>query len=227
MTANQAKNTTIYFVGTNYEVVSDNLYDFVMASAEMTTSPRGVENKMFIEPLETLTSISPYEKVDGWEFEVRMWQPGGRSRLVDTLETEEEADDFIFQRTEEFDFETDINRGDTSYFFTEYEAIKYAIELFSDLENVEPEVAASILSKMYRVAEFRADRKAHSLAKAKMEQDEREARWKAIAPAYAVLIEPMDGEKFSATASRLSAAIGDRIEKGLFFEAVKMVRHGK
>lgn len=95
------------------------LAEVVRLSAEETTSPRGVEPKLHIE-----------ERNDGWE--LRMWEIGGRSSLVEWCETEEEAERRWLELTYEYDYLND----DLYYQFWDSvgEAIAGYLDVYDDDE---------------------------------------------------------------------------------------------
>lgn len=109
--AQQALNTKIFVInGHKMEVEETTLYDHVVESAEETTSPRGVMTKLFVQE---------NEEESTWE--VRQWEPNGRSRVVDSYSTEEEARDEWYIRTYNYDFMPDDQR-DTRYWANKEEA---------------------------------------------------------------------------------------------------------
>lgn len=95
------------------------LAEVVRLSAEETTSPRGVEPKLHIE-----------ERNDGWE--LRTWEIGGRSLLVEWFETEEEAERRWLELTYEYDYlESDEC---CQWWSSEDEAIAYYLDAYDDDE---------------------------------------------------------------------------------------------
>lgn len=113
LSAQQARNTVI-FIFNNYtnKIEETTLYDHVIESAEETTSPRGVEHKMFIKEV---------EGEENFYYELREWMPNGKSRLLGTYDTEEAANDEWYTRTYNYDFMPDDQR-DTMYWNTREEA---------------------------------------------------------------------------------------------------------
>lgn len=120
ITATQAKATTIFYLTADNEIESDNLFDFVMESEEMTTSPRGVEGKVFVQ-----------ENEESQTWDLREWQPNGHSRAIETFDTEEEANDEHFDRIYKYDFLPDDQR-DIQYFITMQEAEEALADRLND-----------------------------------------------------------------------------------------------
>jgi hypothetical protein len=121
--AAEAKAKNI-FVIENDEVVQTNLYDFVMESAEETTSPRGVENKLHIDEAEVDANyeIGEEEIIDTvTEYRLMEWQANGKALHLAAFEKESEAQDALFTAIYKCDFLPDDQR-DTFYAFTKEEA---------------------------------------------------------------------------------------------------------
>lgn len=57
-----------------------------------------------------------------------------------------------------------------------------------------------------------------------MKQKEEANRIESVAKIYANMIEKVENEAFDDTVKRLAAAIGERIEKKVFYKAVKLIR---
>ncbi|MEO7016540.1 MAG: hypothetical protein ABI067_08345 [Leifsonia sp.] len=154
-TAKQAQATKVYFIDYNDMTIdSDSLYNFVMESAEETTSPRGVMNKLFLQEKE----IGLYQNIDDNEviiekeynelnekekdnykylgntvkYQVRYWM-GSQSKVVEEFDSEEDAEDLIFERTYDFDFMPDDQRN-TNYFLLKEEAEQDLAERISEQE---------------------------------------------------------------------------------------------
>jgi hypothetical protein len=144
------------FIPSGYSVGTDNLYDWVMASAEETTSPRGVENKLHVseERYDVYQSINDKKEVTGDEYDdmdeeeqmeyefkgeasqyiVEEWLSNGKTRRIEKFFTEEEADDYIFQMVYDYDFHSDDQRH-TEYYATEAEAQAEADRMTAELES--------------------------------------------------------------------------------------------
>lgn len=118
ITAKEAKDLKIFIIENN-EVYETNLFDHVSASAEETTSPRGVMYKMFVEEVEDAMYMG--DVVEGKKWALREWKANGRASIVELFDTEEEADNEWFRLHEAYDFAKDDQR-DTSYYMTEAEA---------------------------------------------------------------------------------------------------------
>lgn len=242
-TAKQARETKIFFLEQinqqgNLRVAETSLYDFVMESAEETTSPRGNERKLHIRETERQCSCWDTKVEDDFDpdcekcyqgteivFKVWDWGPmGQRPRVLETCNTEEEAEDYIFQRVYEYDFMRDDQR-DTEYFYSEYEAKQAVIERLCSSWNVSEDVVRSVLSKQERIREVRMQREEEKKAQAAKGKALDQERINRIAAEYATLIQRQEGETYKETAARLSKAIGERIQSAVFHQAVKIVRH--
>lgn len=121
-TAQQARDTKIFVIN-NYtnKTEETTLYDHVMESAEKTTSPRGVERKLFIKEVDVEVKS---EDIDGHcvqKFSLRKWKANGHARIIDTYDTETEAQNELYTRTYNCDFLPDDQR-DTMYYMTREEA---------------------------------------------------------------------------------------------------------
>jgi hypothetical protein len=133
-----AKNQTIFFIE-NKEVKKDTLFNFVIESADETTTPRGVGMRLFVEETENEAGVTL--------FEVMTWGATGSS-LRSTgfiYDNEIDAEEYIWQRTYRM-FEIDGTR-DTLYFNSEVAATEALIERLAEEWRVDLEVAASILKK--------------------------------------------------------------------------------
>ena len=223
MKANEAKQTEIW-VMENGLPTKTNLYDFVMESAEQTTSPRGVCNKLHIRPVEQVCScVDEDGKYDndcqkcnkGCELVYEVWSWGFRGQYpskVDEFETEAEAEDLIYQSTYDFDFNNDINR-DTRYFDS-------AVELIADMHDIYLHTAQSYYKHMLQAEAIKADREAQYRRKIEAEM----TRVDELAKIYAAMVVKIEDESQKDTEQRLSRAIGERIEKKVFFKAVSILR---
>jgi len=131
----------------------------------------------------------------------------GRNGL-DIFLKEEDAEDFLFEQVENYNFNKDDQR-DTRYFHSEEEA-------FSELHDIDLNVAKSILRKKHILVSKRKEK----ALKLKLEHEEwllNQARQ------YVGLIEPKK-ETFKETAKRLSFAINNKIDKKVFYKAVSLIR---
>jgi hypothetical protein len=229
MTAQEAKNQTIYFVNRSYEVKETNLYDFVMESAHETTTPRGVGRKLHIRDKERECACWDGEKdtfdplckkcYKGTEFvyQVWTWGPNGnRQRFIIAFDTEEEAEDYIFNYIKDTDFDFDDQRN-TMYHHTEQEALHEAISTYAERADISYEVAEHLFRKREIVKTLRHEKEQEAIR-------EHQKFIENQAAIYAKMINPVEGEKYKETANRLSERIGMRISKTIFHTAVKMVR---
>jgi hypothetical protein len=208
MTKKEAQNEVIYTINSDLRIEENNLYDFVMESAEKTTSPRGVEMKLHIR-----------ENQEEGTFDVYNWGFRGQNlTLVQSFDTEEEAEDFIFERTFQYDFIADDQRN-TCYFYTKEHAIESLIEIMADKYGIYEYVAKSILRHQLKADELRVIKEKEHAKKI----EEYNERVHQLVPIYAKLIEKKQ-ESFKETCHRLNEAIGSRIENRIFFGAVKLIR---
>ena len=91
-------------------VTTDTLENRVSESAEETTSPRGVEPKLFVEGTD-----------------LKYWEIGGHARLVESFDTKEEAEQEWLERTYEYDYLNSSNYSDD--YDTEEDALQAAAEM--------------------------------------------------------------------------------------------------
>lgn len=132
-------------VSCDYQVVGGNLYDFVMRSISVTTTPRGVESKLHI-------------RVNGDVYEVWTWGANGRSpEMIISFDSLDVAEDYIFMMTYENDFMNDVSR-DTLYFDSRWEAEAEVVRRYAALWNVNWDVANSIWRKKVEVERIRRNR---------------------------------------------------------------------
>jgi hypothetical protein len=220
-----------------YSVGPINEAEFIMQSAEETTSPRGVERKLHIRECERQCSC--YNDDDdtfdencekcyhGTELAYEVWDWGFRGQYpskLDTFETEAEAEDYIFQRVYEYDFLRDDQR-DTMYFDNIEEAEDEMIERYAELWSVKKDTVISILHHKKIVNEVREQREVEQREKKRIAVEADKTRVNEIAEVYAKMIEKIVPESYKETAARLSAAIGERIESSVFHAAVKLIRN--
>jgi len=112
ITTQLARNTSVFVINLKGVIEETTIFDHVMASAEKTTSPRGVEHVLFVEEGEDGDAIMWF---------LKKWQRGGKSEVVAQFETKEEAEEEKYQRVWKYDFLVDDQR-DTSYYFSREEA---------------------------------------------------------------------------------------------------------
>jgi len=226
ITAQEAKRKEIFVIEGFEEIKKTNLYDFVMESAEETTSPRGIENCLHILPREL---DCPNEDCDRHceicngtgirvIYEVRLWVAQSHSVLVEEFETREEAENQVFQTTFQIDFANDCNRR-TDFYEKKEEAESEMIQSYAEVYQIDLITAQSI----FRHKECKEKIKVLK-TKEKTEENEREfQRVKTIAKEYAKLLKPQR-ETYDQTCSRLSKAVKGKIENKVFHTAVKMIR---
>lgn len=223
MKANEAKQTKIWVIE-NDSPTETNLYDFVMESAEETTSPRGVCNKLHIREVEQDCSCidedGNFEEdckkcYRGCELVYQVWDWGFRGQYptqVETFDTEEEAEDFIYNRTYDYDFSNDCNRN-TRYFDT-------PIELVADMFELSEETAQSYYNHILKAEAIKAER----LKEYKRGIEANMKRVAELANIYAAMVERIEGEGQKDCEQRLSRAIGEKIEGRVFYKAVSILR---
>lgn len=211
-TAKQAREIKIYAIDAD-GVYKTNLFDFVMESGELTTSPRGVEPKLHVRS--NKHSVDNY--CDEPVYEVWDWGVCGQyPRKVDTFETEEEAEDFVFQRVYQFDFLKDDSR-DTQYFEVEEDAEEELIRRYAETEYISFDTAKSVL-RHKRIVDTGRIKQSNERKAREVERITR------IAEEYAKITDEVPGETYKETAKRLSGLIGERIESKVFHKAVAMIR---
>jgi hypothetical protein len=120
LSAQQARETKI-FVIENEEITETTLFDHVCESAEETTSPRGVMTKLFIQEKDVEVKSDDIDGHCVQKYDLRIWESNGCARVIDTYDTEEEAQDEWYTRTYNHDFLPDDQR-DTMYWNTREEA---------------------------------------------------------------------------------------------------------
>lgn len=214
------------FITEGFTIESDDLYNFVIKSTEETTSPVGVMSKLHIRHEDYSCSYGKRNAVKNSEglFEVWSWgATGNGQRFIESFETEDQAEDFIFQHTFEYDFLTDDQR-DTTFYYTIEEAQSELIQRCVDLWEVSYEVASQILHHQKIADQIRKDREVKAKEKAKQVSLAENERINVIAAEYAKMISPEAGESYKQTAARLSLAIGEKIEGRVFHTAVKLIR---
>ena len=150
-TAKQAQATEIFFVEStfrkgklvDFKVEGDNLYDFVMKSQTL-----GETGSLFVK-----------ENEEEETFEVRRFGfRGNGSKVITTFETEEEAEDYVFNSVYDYDFYKDDQR-DTQYFYTEEDAEECMIERISESWNLDKDVVKSYLRHLEIVTNAKNERR--------------------------------------------------------------------
>lgn len=253
ITLKQALKTDVFTVN-EFEIEKTNLAEFIRESTDETTSPRGVESRIFFKKREyfvdketgeetspdhhsreyCFTNFIQSADTEAWKnngeyyetqdsevyvyFEIMTWGIGGHNLKSEDqfFMTEEEAEEYIFQQTYKYEFMNDDTRS-TVYFENIEEAEIEVIENISYKFEIEMEVATSIYRKMKLVKKGREQQKADWLKN-------EAARIEELSTIYAKMIDKVDGEKYKETCRRLSGAIGEKVEKKVFHEAVKKIR---
>jgi hypothetical protein len=98
--------------------------------ADETTSPCGVEPRLFIREHVTDTDDDDNGDENGFSvvYQLRRWNPGGSSSLIESYDTEEEAEHARLQMWEAREQESNTNAP--VYFYTEEEAQECLDERF-------------------------------------------------------------------------------------------------
>lgn len=223
----QIRQLSSELINCDYRIASSNLYDFVMQSAEETTSPRGAEMKLHIRHSDYPSPrFAAHLAVPAEEdtFEVWTWGASGRHpQLIESFDTEEEAVDFIFERIYQYDFLPDDQRN-TCYFDSEEEAMSELIESYAARYNIDFTVAESYYKHSLKATELREKKELDERRKNAEISAKNQERINTIASEYAKLITKIEGESYKQTAARLSQVIGERIESAVFHAAVKIIR---
>lgn len=179
-TVKEAQETTIYIVNRNNMIEETNLYDHVMNfESENKLTSEYHEDEEIDEETGTIT--------DNGKWRLRYHRVNRPSHLLDEeFETEEEADDEIFDRIYRIDFER--ANEDTLYFYSEEEARRDIIYVMSGEFDIDKDVAANIYRKQVIVFEERKKRAAILQAKATAERNERVAYLSKAVPEEAASI---------------------------------------
>lgn len=156
----------------------------------------------------------------GTIYEIMNWGATGNKLRSDEqyFLTVEEAEDFLFQETEHR-FYNDDQRS-TDYFNTLEEANDFIIETLSDWWGTSKETTKSIIRRQSVIEDIKNER----LRLEYLKQKEEANRIESVAKIYANMIEKVENEAFDDTVKRLASAIGERIEKKVFYKAVKLIR---
>jgi len=185
ITAKQAQETEIFYIDSTYKrgelidfkIDSDNLYNFVMRSAEETTSPVGVMGKLHIrhEDYSCRYGLLNSVKNDESKYEVWKWESNSKGTFYEEFETEEEADDYVFDMVYNYDFAKDDQRN-TCYYDSEQEAIEALIECIAENWRIGIESAKSYYRRSQIVANERQNRIIAANAKRLAEKREYEVK---------------------------------------------------
>lgn len=216
ITIKEAKETKVFVINNN-EIEETNLYDHIMVSAEETTSPRGVENKLHVrEKYEDVFDQNGELECQNQCFEVWTWGFRGQyPKFIERFETPEDAENDIFERTFNYDFENDCNRN-TQYF----ETYDDALETMAEIMGISFETLKSIQHHENCKKQILEKRK----ERLEIARNENTQRIFNIAKEYSKMIEKNNNESYRETCQRLSNAIGQKIEKPVFHMAVKLIR---
>lgn len=149
ITAKKAKETEVFFVTDDLSVDSCSLYDHVIKFED--------ENKLEVEYHEDIEFDEEDNKeIDNSKYRLRYYQVNRRSVLLgDEFDTEEEAEDEIFNRIYNYDF----SKTGTDFFYSENECIDYIVDTMQGMLNVDEDVARHIFRKTEIVKKLRHERK--------------------------------------------------------------------
>jgi len=206
--------------------------------SDETTSPRGVEPRLHIREVEgaiyqneeTKDFINEDEYNDLEEdeqgdynyygettvsYELWSWGVNGNHpHKIESYDTEEEAETALYEHFEWYISEKNWNAP--TFFLTREELIENLAEA--------KEKSYEVIERYFRIKNAAKEKKELKKIAAQKAAEERKQRVKEIATVYAKLIEKKAPETFKETCTRLSQAIGEKIEKDVFFAAVKLVR---
>ncbi len=208
-TAEAAKNTIIYFID-GFTIQSSSLYDFVMQSIDYTTSPRGNAPVMGYEYNHTSNKWVLYEWLGH----------GSYYHTVSTFDNENDAADEFFKKAYNTFFSDDDQR-DTMYYNNYDSAKSDLIENIAAANNIDLNVAASVLHHIELIEKIKLEREKKRITALKDEKN----RVHRIADEYAKMIDSIPGESHQQTTKRLAIAIGERIEKSVFYKAIDIIRN--
>lgn len=168
MTINKAKEEIVYIIDENMMIIPISWYDHVMnfQDREKVLSAEYVEDIEIDEETEEVTDNSYWG--------LRYSQINRRSiMLTDRFDSEEEAEDEIFDRICKYDFEK--SNESTMFFLTPENAEEDIIETIADRNDIDKIVAASIYGKQKKVFKARQIKDAIHRSKATKEYKEHKA----------------------------------------------------
>lgn len=148
----------------------------------------------------------------------------GKYDYTNVFLTEEEAENECFRRTYEYDFSNDTSRNIT-YFFSEEEAYNEGVETLAENMGIDEDVLRSILRKQKIVDNLRTQQQLKIAAQQRKAAEIQEKKDLELLADYISLIEPITGEKYKETCSRLSKALGSKISTKAFHQCVKAIRN--
>ena len=124
MKKQEAINKNVFVFDHDGEIVERNLYEHIMMSEDQTTSPVGVMGRWHIRHEDLWCSSGRRNHVLNTEgnYEVWTWGPNGNyPSFIKEFESEEEAEEFIFNKIYSDDFLPDDQRH-VDYYDTKEEA---------------------------------------------------------------------------------------------------------
>lgn len=168
-TVKQAKETIIYVIDreTGFPIETT-LYDWVTNFED--------ENKLSVEYVQDQYVNDDGEFEDGGKYFLRYRRVNRPSQLLsESFDTEEEAEDEIFDRIYRYDFEKAGAWENTEFFESEDDCEANIISRIADDYSIHVPVAESVYKRMKLLSEKRAIRQADNVAKYEADRAKREA----------------------------------------------------
>lgn len=214
---NEAKNEKVWVIMDNGFPEQTNLYDWVMKFED--------EDKL----IATHDEEPEQDEAGNWydannEWKVVLKRVNRSSQFVETFDSEEEAEDFCFDRIFNYDFQN--ANEDTGYYDSEKEAEEVIVERLSSVLYIDLEVAKNIYRKSKIVFDIRQKRDAEHKAKITAEHEARKVWLSVEVPKEAASI-TID-EDFKAAIKWASEATGNE-KSNRMASALKglLARNGK
>ena len=142
-----------------------------MESAKETTSPIGIDRKLHIQEEDFFNDLE-----QEWDKKYEVWNWGicGKyNSFVESFDTEEEAEDYIFSKTFDYDFLEDDQRH-TSYYDAFEEALEDIGESLSCKFDIDIDVAKSYYLHYEKAKKIRQQRQ----EKWRIENNLRQEKWR-------------------------------------------------
>lgn len=233
----QSKYNQAVFVMTEEGIEQMTYAEYLcMYHNDETTSPRGIENRRFVkavlldeegEIIESSREVADFYgySEDLVKYAVYTWGVRGRgpAKLDSELfDTEEEAKDAVLDGME-YQYQH-ANYNYPQMYYTEQEAINDIVSLIAEEYDIDTEVAAHIYRKQQVVSKLRAEREQAQQARRAAERKVYIAESEALVSEKAANLTSIEGESYKDTCARLSAALGSKIDAGVFHSIVKSIR---
>jgi len=146
LTVKEAKEEIVFFVNENGFAESTDFYDFVMRFED--------EDKLRVFYKEDIDFDDEGEIIDNSKYCIRFEKVNRPAIILNvSFDTEEEAEDYCFDRVFNYDFQNSCEN--TSYFESEADCENDIIEMLAENERIDKEVATSIFRKSKIVFEGR------------------------------------------------------------------------